>query len=68
MVSTNPEHSQATGLWPIRRHIVAVILVGLSVFVAAAVLLWLALGLPAAHFPPSMRTSSNARSVGSGTP
>jgi hypothetical protein len=51
VVSTNPEHSQATGLWSIRRHIVAVILVGLSVFVAAAVLLWLALGLPAAPSP-----------------
>lgn len=51
MVSTNPGRGQSTGLWSIRRHIVAVVLIGLSVFAAAAVLLWLALGLPAAPSP-----------------
>lgn len=51
MASTNPPRSQTTGLWSIRRHIVAVVLIGLSVFAVAAVLLWLALGLPAAPSP-----------------
>jgi hypothetical protein len=48
VASTNPRRDQTTGLWPIRRHLVAVVLIGLSVFAVAAVLLWLALGLPAA--------------------
>lgn len=51
MVSTNPQRDQTTGLWSIRRHIVAVVSIGLSVFAVAAVLLWLALGLPAAPSP-----------------
>ncbi|MET1072443.1 MAG: pentapeptide repeat-containing protein [Umezawaea sp.] len=38
-------------LWPIRRHIAAVVLIGLAVFAVAAALLWLALGLPAAPSP-----------------
>jgi hypothetical protein len=56
VVSTSTRRSQTTGLWSIRRHIVAVVLVGLSVFAVAAVLLWLALGLPAA---PSQDTRLN---------
>ncbi|HEX6355253.1 pentapeptide repeat-containing protein [Actinophytocola sp.] len=51
MALTNRQESKTTGLWPIRRHIVAVVLIGLSVFAVAAVLLWLALGLPAAPSP-----------------
>ncbi|MET8999870.1 pentapeptide repeat-containing protein [Amycolatopsis sp. NPDC004169] len=48
--------SQTKELWPIRRHIVAVVLTGLGVFAVAVVLLWLALGLPAA---PSADTRLN---------
>jgi hypothetical protein len=51
VVSTQPERSQTIGLWSIRRHIVAVVLIGLSVFAVAAGLLWLAVGLPAAPSP-----------------
>jgi hypothetical protein len=51
VASTNPQRGQTTGLWSIRRHIAAVVLIGLSVFAVAAVLLWLALGLPAAPSP-----------------
>ncbi|WP_410643474.1 pentapeptide repeat-containing protein [Amycolatopsis sp. lyj-346] len=51
MASTNPQRGQGAGLWPIRRHLVAVVLIGLGVFVVAAVLLWLAVGLPAAPSP-----------------
>jgi hypothetical protein len=51
VASTTAERGQTAGLWSIRRHIVAVVLIGLSVFAAAAALLWLALGLPAAPSP-----------------
>ncbi len=51
MASTSSRRGQTTGLWSIRRHIVAVVLIGLSVFFLAAVLLWLALGLPATPSP-----------------
>ncbi|WP_091306040.1 pentapeptide repeat-containing protein [Amycolatopsis tolypomycina] len=43
--------NQVTGLWSIRRHLVAVVCIGLGVFAAATVLLWLALGLPSAPSP-----------------
>lgn len=43
--------SRTTGLWPIRRHLVAVVLIGLGVFAVATVLLWVALGAPAAPGP-----------------
>jgi len=49
--STNSQRSQTAGLWPIRRHLVAVVLIGLGVFAVAAALLWLAVGLPAAPGP-----------------
>ncbi|MEO6089673.1 MAG: pentapeptide repeat-containing protein [Umezawaea sp.] len=51
MAPTNRQRAQPTALWSIRRHIVAVVLTGLGVFAVAAVLLWLALGLPAAPSP-----------------
>jgi hypothetical protein len=51
VASTTAERSQTAGLWSIRRHIVAVVLIGLSVFAVAALSLWLALGLPAAPSP-----------------
>jgi len=51
VASTNPRRDQTTGLWSIRRHLVAVVLTGLGVFAVAAVSLWLALGLPAAPSP-----------------
>jgi hypothetical protein len=50
-VAPTSSRSQATELWSIRTHIVAVVLIGLGVFAAAAGLLWLALGLPAAPSP-----------------
>jgi hypothetical protein len=56
VASTTRQREQTTGLWSIRRHIVAVVLIGLSVFAVAAVLLWLALGLPDA---PSADTRLN---------
>jgi hypothetical protein len=56
VASTKRQREQTTGLWSIRRHIVAVVLTGLSVFAVAAVLLWLALGLPDA---PSADTRLN---------
>jgi hypothetical protein len=48
VASPDPQRGQPTGLWSIRRHIVAVVGIGLAVFAAAAGLLWLALGVPAA--------------------
>lgn len=48
VASTN---RQDTGLWSIRKHIVAVVCVGLTVFAVAAALLWVALGLPASPNP-----------------
>ncbi|MDQ7802646.1 pentapeptide repeat-containing protein [Amycolatopsis sp. A133] len=51
MTSANSRRGETTGLWSIRRHIVAVVLIGLGVFAVATVLLWLALGLPAAPGP-----------------
>jgi hypothetical protein len=51
VASTTAERGQTAGLWSIRRHIVAVVLIGLSVFAVAAGALWLALGLPAAPSP-----------------
>jgi membrane protein implicated in regulation of membrane protease activity len=51
VASTSSGRAETTGLWSIRRHIVAVVVIGLSVFVLAAVLLWLALGLPATPSP-----------------
>ncbi|MEV6826153.1 pentapeptide repeat-containing protein [Amycolatopsis sp. NPDC051102] len=50
MTSTS-RRGQTTGLRSIRGHIVAVVLIGLGVFAAATVLLWLALGLPSAPGP-----------------
>jgi hypothetical protein len=47
VASTSRETDRHIGLWSIRRHIVAVVLAGLTVFALAAVLLWLALGFPA---------------------
>ncbi|MFJ7217974.1 pentapeptide repeat-containing protein [Amycolatopsis sp. NPDC098790] len=51
MAWTDSRRGETTGLWSIRRHIVAVVLTGLGVFVGAAALLWLAMGLPAAPNP-----------------
>ncbi|KDN20170.1 pentapeptide repeat-containing protein [Amycolatopsis rifamycinica] len=51
MPSTPSRRGRDTQLWSIRRHLVAVVLIGLGVFAAATVLLWLALGLPAAPGP-----------------
>jgi len=53
VASTN---APTTGLWSIKRHLVAVVCIGLGVFAVAAGLLWLALGLPAA---PSADTRLN---------
>jgi len=53
---TNPTRAKTSELWPIRTHVVAVVLIGLGVFAAAAALLWLGLGLPAA---PSTDTRLN---------
>ncbi|WP_206796805.1 pentapeptide repeat-containing protein [Amycolatopsis sp. MtRt-6] len=47
----NSRRGRAAGLWPIGRHLVVVVLIGLGVFAAATVLLWLALGLPSAPGP-----------------
>ncbi|MGW4061408.1 pentapeptide repeat-containing protein [Amycolatopsis sp. NPDC004747] len=51
MVLKDSERGRPAGLWSIRRHIAAVVLIGLGVFAAATALLWLAVGLPAAPGP-----------------
>jgi len=51
VASTTAERGQTAGLWSMKRHIVAVVLIGLTVFAVAALSLWLALGLPAAPSP-----------------
>ncbi|MFB9691278.1 pentapeptide repeat-containing protein [Amycolatopsis plumensis] len=50
MTSTS-RRARTAGLWPIGRHLAAVVCTGLGVFAVATVLLWLALGLPAAPGP-----------------